>query len=97
MLSSQDAGIVAQALDGGGSLAYRLKNLPQRHCIVKSGPERWMEVQVPTVQTTKVDFSDLLNRSRYVRGRVRAHVERDIAKRQESHNRKTDDVLKEWQ
>src|SRR5207253_5968063 len=45
-LSSVDASLIAQALDGGGSLAYRLKNLPQRHCIVKSGPERWMEVLV---------------------------------------------------
>ena len=83
-------------LDGGGSLAYRLKNLPQRHCVVKSGPERWSEVLVPTVQAPKVDYTDLLNRSRYARGRVRAHIERDIAKRHESAYRKPDDVLHAW-
>ena len=96
-LSSQDASLVAQALDGGGSLAYRLKNLPQRHCVVKSGAERWMEVLVPSVQAAKVDYTDLLNRSRYARGRVRAHIERDITKRHELIHRKTDDVLRAWE
>jgi len=95
-LSSADAGPVSQALDGGGSLAYRLKNLPQRHCVVKSGPERWSEVLVPPVLAPKVDYTDLLNRSRYARGRVRAHIDQDIAKRHELASRKTDDVLHAW-
>ena len=95
-LSSVDAGPVAQAFDGGGSLAYRLKNLPQRHCIVKIGVERWTEVMVPEVQTPRVDYTDLLNRSRYARGRVRAHIDRDIAKRHESARRKPDDILHAW-
>jgi hypothetical protein len=95
-LSSVDADLMSRALDGGGSLAYRLKNLAQRHCIVKSGPERWAEVQVPPVNAPRVDYTDLLNRSRYVRGRVRAHIERDIAKRHEGIDLKTDDVLDTW-
>jgi hypothetical protein len=95
-LSSPDADLVARALDGGGSLAYRLKYLPQRHCIVKSGSERWMEVLVPGVLPPKVDYTDLLNRSRYVRGRVRVHIERDIAKRHELAQRKADDILHAW-
>jgi hypothetical protein len=95
-LSSADSNLIADALDGGGSLAYRLKNLPQRHCVMKSGQERWSEVLVPSVQAPKVDYTDLLNRSRYVRGRVRGHIERDIAKRQELTNRKTDDILNAW-
>jgi energy-coupling factor transporter ATP-binding protein EcfA2 len=96
-LSSADASFVAQALDGGKSLAERLRNLRQRHYIVKSGPDRWAEVQVPTVRDTVVDYTDLLNRSRYQRSRVRAHIERDIAKRQEILRRSTDDVLHEWE
>jgi hypothetical protein len=95
-LSSVDSNLVADALDGGGSLAFRLKNLPQRHFIMKSGPERWMEVLVPNVQAPKVDFTDLLNRSRCARGRVRAHIERDIVKRHELAHRKTDDMLNAW-
>lgn len=45
-LSSMDSAQVSQALDGGKSLAERLKNLPQRRCIVKSASDRWTEVEV---------------------------------------------------
>jgi hypothetical protein len=96
-LSSTDAGQVSQALDGGKSLAERLKNLPQRRCIVKSASDRWTELEVPTVREAKVDYSDLLNRSRYTRGRVRAHIDRDIAKRQEGITNSADEVLHEWE
>jgi energy-coupling factor transporter ATP-binding protein EcfA2 len=81
-LSSQDASQVSQALDGGRSLTERLKNLPQRSFIVKTGGEDWAEVRVPTLTEPRLDYTDLLNRVRYTRGRVRAHVERDIAERQ---------------
>jgi hypothetical protein len=81
-LSSADAQHVAQVLDGRKPLAERLKNLAQRHSIVKSGPERWAEIQVPTIREPKADFSDLLNRSRLRWGRTRPQIERDIAKRQ---------------
>jgi hypothetical protein len=95
-LSSMDSAQVSQALDGGKSLAERLKNLPQRRCIVKSASDRWTEIEVPTVREAKVDYTDLLNRSRLTRGRVRAHIERDIAERQASINRSVDEVLHEW-
>jgi hypothetical protein len=82
-LSSSDAVQVSQVLDGGKPLAERLKNLRQRHAVVKSGPDRSTELRVPDVVSPRVDYTDLLNRVRYTRGRVRAHVERDIAKRRE--------------
>src|SRR5262249_29872557 len=96
-LSSADANQIAQGLDGGKSLAERLKNLRQRRCVVKSGGDRWGEVQVPTVTEPNVDYTDLLNRSRFERGRVRTHIERDIAKRQELARRSTDEVLDGWE
>jgi hypothetical protein len=96
-LSSADANQVAQALDGGKPLAERLKNLRQRHCIVKTGAERWAEVRIPTIQDPKVDYTDLLNRSRYQWGRVRSQIEEDIAKRQAAVGRSTDEVLNDWQ
>jgi hypothetical protein len=83
-LSTPDAMQMTQALDGGKTLTERLKNLPQRHAIVKSGADRGIEIAVPTVHEPKVDYTDLFNRARYTRGRVRAHIERDIAKRTES-------------
>jgi hypothetical protein len=96
-LSSMDSSQVSQALDGGKSLAERLKNLPQRRCILKSASDRWTELEVPTVREAKVDYTDLLNRSRYTRGRVRTHIDRDIAKRQEGIAHSADEVLHEWE
>jgi hypothetical protein len=96
-LSSADATHVAQALDGGKPLAERLKNLYQRHAIVKSGPERWTEVEVPTVREPQVDYTDLLNRSRGKYGRARVIIERAIAKRQAEFRRSTNEVLHDWQ
>jgi uncharacterized protein DUF87 len=80
-LSSSDSSQVSQMLDGGRSLAGHLKNLSQRHAVVKTGSEPWTEVRVPTVREPEVDSTDLVNRVRYTRGRVRAHIERDIAQR----------------
>jgi len=92
-LSSQDAAQVSQALDGGRSLTERLKNLPQRHLIVKTGGEDWVELRVPTLDDPPVDYTDLLNRVRYTRGRVRAHIERDIAERRRKVHRTAEEDL----
>ncbi len=96
-LSSQDAGQIAQALDGGKSLAERLKNLPKRHCIVKTGSDRHEEILVPSVGTPPVDPSDLVNRARYSRAKPRVRIEREIAERQAKLMKKTDEVLREWE
>lgn len=81
-LSSTDAAQIAQALDGGRSLAEHLKNLRQRHAIVKTGSDSWQEIAVPTIRVPEVDYTDTLNRSRLTRGRARVVIERAIAKRQ---------------
>jgi hypothetical protein len=96
-LSAADAANVAQILDGGKSLAERLKNLPPRHCMVKSGSDRFVEARVPTVIAPKVDYTDLVNRTRYTRGRVRAHIERDIAARQARFAKITKENLDDWE
>ncbi|MGH9645074.1 MAG: type IV secretory system conjugative DNA transfer family protein [Terriglobales bacterium] len=96
-LSPNDAVQISQALDGGRPLAERIKNLRQRHAIVKTGSERLTEIRVPTVEYPKVDYTDLLNRARYQRGRVRAHIERDIALRHAELLRKPKEVLNDWE
>lgn len=93
-LSPTDAAQVAQALDGGKSLAERLKNLRQRHAIVKTGSESWIEIAVPTVREPEVDTTDLVNRCRGLWGRSRVVIERAIAKRHaEFRTQSTDEVL----
>ena len=95
-LSSADATTVSQILDGGKPLAERLKNLSQRHFILKSGADRWVEGYVPTVEDTKTNYRDLLNRSRTLRARPRMEIEREIAQRHAAMNRTTDEVLHDW-
>jgi hypothetical protein len=95
-LSGTDAVTVAQMLDGGKSLAERLKNLPQRHFILKSGSDAPAEGCVPTVEDAKTSFADLLSRSRMLRARPRAEIERDIAKRHAALTRAADEVLNGW-
>ena len=96
-LSSADAAHVAQMLDGGKPLAERLKNLYQRHVIVKSGAERWTEIAVPTVREPQVDYTDLLNRSRGQCGRARVVIERAIATRQAGFRRSANEVIDAWE
>ncbi len=95
-LSSADATQVSQALDGGKPLAERLKNLPARHAIVKSSSDRWTEIVVPTVVEPQVDYTDLVSRTRYVRSRVRVHIERDIAERQKRYTETSSEALHGW-
>jgi hypothetical protein len=84
-------------LDGGKSHAERLKNLPQRHFVMKSGADHWKELCVPTVHDLKVDFRDLLNRSRAQRARARQEIEREIVERHATFTKTTDEVLNDWE
>jgi energy-coupling factor transporter ATP-binding protein EcfA2 len=96
-LSSPDAVQVSQALDGGKPLAERLKNLPQRHAIVKSGSDRPSEIAVPTVREPEVDPVNLVNRCRGLWGRSRVVVERAIAKRQGEFRKSANEVIHDWE
>jgi len=60
---------------------------------VKAGREDWVEVRVPTVHDPQVDTTDLVNQLRYMRGRARAHIERDITERQKSLRRNAEEDL----
>ena len=79
-LSPVDATQISQALDGGKSLAERLKNLPQRHFVIKSGADHWREGCTPTVANPKINLSELLDRARAHHGRLRAEVDQEIAR-----------------
>jgi hypothetical protein len=96
-LSSLDAQQIAMALDGGRSLAERLKNLPRRHMVIKSGYERWHEGVVPTVQEPKIDSSGLYNRSRARWARKRSEVEQEIAHRQTNLNQSNNELPHGWE
>jgi len=96
-LSPVDAGHVAQALDGGKSLAERLKNLPQRHFVVKRGADRWREGCVPTITSSRVSPASLLDRARNYHGRSLAAIEDEIATRQKTATQTKKEVRDVWE
>ena len=96
-LSSADAQQIANALDGGKPLAERLKNLPRRHIVVKSGHAARQQALVPTVTPPKVDPTDLYVRSRARWARSRTAIEDEIRERQADVNRTPNEALHDWE
>lgn len=80
-LSATDAEKIAAALDGGKGLAELLKNLPQRHIVIKSGHGHWMQAVVPQLEKLKNDFGDLYRRARDRWARKRSEIEAEIRAR----------------
>jgi len=96
-LSGPDAQQIASMLDGGKSLAERLKNLPRRHLIVKTVHERWCEAVVPTVREPDIDASDLYRRSLARWARPRHDIEEEIRSRREVGRRHHREALDGWE
>jgi DNA helicase HerA-like ATPase len=96
-LSPPDAQSVASALDGGKPLAERLKNLPRRHLIVKSGSDPLAEVAVPELREPRAPWRDLYDRSRKRWGKPRAAIEAEISARQAKVESATEEALDGWE
>jgi hypothetical protein len=96
-LSPSDAAQIAQALDGGKSLAERLKNLPPRHFVVKSGADHWREGCTPMVRDLRMSSADLLNRARARHGLPRTEIETEIALRHAAFHQTIDEMLHDWE
>ena len=96
-LSSSDAEKVAGTLDGGRTLAQELKNLPQRHLVLKSGHQRVERAVVPTIAQLEGDARDLLARSLQRWARRRTEIEAAIRRRHESMRITTGEALHDWE
>jgi hypothetical protein len=96
-LSSADAEKMATALDGGKPLAELLRNLPQRHIVLKSGHQRWIQAMVPEVVTPRTNPTDLHIRCRTRWAKSRADVEREIRARQVAVAPNTREALNDWE
>jgi hypothetical protein len=96
-LSPTDAHFIATALDGGKPLAERLKNLPFRHLIAKSGSDPLVEVAVPKLAVPNAPWKDLYERCCNRWARPRKDIEAEIAARHEKVGRSAQEVLDDWQ
>lgn len=95
-LSSIDANKMAAAFDGGKPLDELLKNLPQRHMVIKTGHQRWQRAVVPLLHRAEADYADLCRRSRARWAKRRIEVENEIAQRHTHANRSSNEVLHDW-
>jgi hypothetical protein len=80
-LAPTDAFQIGQALDG----------------MVKSGPDRLVEIRVPDVTEPRVDFTNLLNRCRGRWARPKPVIEREIAKRQAQAAKSLNEGIDDWE
>jgi len=88
-LSAPDAEKFATYFDGGKRLAELLKNLPQRHVVVKTGDQHWQQAVIPRIEDPEIDYSDLYRRCRLRWMRPRAQIEAEIRERHQraAHSR----------
>jgi len=80
-LSPEDAAQVAQEIGGGKAMAERLRNLPPRHAIVKSGNHHSFEIVTPDVKPVSASVHDFVARSNAIHARRRSEVDADILRR----------------
>lgn len=96
-LSPPDADTISGFLGGGKHLAERLRSLPQRHMLVRSGNERIAEVVVPDIPELSLDTTDLYNRCMRRWARPRAEVEAEIRQRHSQFTRTANNALDNWE
>jgi hypothetical protein len=80
-LSPEDATQVAQDIGGGKSMADRLRNLPPRHAIVRSGNHRPYEIVTPEVKPVSAPIREFVADSNAIHARWRSEIDEDIINR----------------
>ncbi len=96
-LSKDDALEMANIFDGGKPLSELLKNLPKKNFVVKSGHYPWKQVEVPDLKLPKVNFINLLERSRNHFARLRSDVEKEIQARRPKQKQTAGEALDAWE
>ena len=91
--SPEDAPYIARALDGGGAVERLLKELRNRHFLVRSGGERWVEVEAENVAQTTTPTGELIERSDARWAKPRRLIEAEIASRLGTSEKES---LEEW-
>lgn len=95
-LSPEDAAQVASEVEGGKSMVERLRRLPPRHVIVRSGQYRPQELVTPDIVPAKLPAEAFLLESNRIYARLRAEIDADIRSRRPS-KQATEEALHEWE
>lgn len=84
-MSSEDAPLAARALDGGLTLERTLKELPNRHFLIRSGSTRHQEVRAADIAHNTTSVADLIARSNAHYATSHQKIENDIAARRRAY------------
>ncbi|MBA3914240.1 MAG: hypothetical protein H0X25_10425 [Acidobacteriales bacterium] len=96
-VSGSDAQQVSTSLDGGKNLAERLKNLPPRNCVVKTGHYPLRQVATQTLPKVDARYGDLVERCRRLWTRPRTEVEAAIQARKPKSDSLLKETLNDWE
>jgi hypothetical protein len=91
--SPEDSPFIARALDGRQTVEQLLKELPNRHFLVRSRGDRWIEVAAESVAHNTAPTNGLIERSNGRWAKPRAAIETEIAARRIAGGKET---LAEW-
>jgi len=91
--SPEDAPSIARALDGGHAVERLIKELPDRHFLVRSGGDRWMEGAAENVAHNTTSTAELIDRSNEHWAKPRAAIEAEITSRLGASRK---EALEEW-
>jgi len=79
--SPEDAPYIARTLDGGSAAERLLKEIPNRHFLVRTGGERFAEVVAENVANNTTPTDELIERSNAEWAKPRISIEAEIASR----------------
>lgn len=91
--SLEDAPYIARALDGGHAVERLVKELPNRHFLIRSGSGRWLEVAAENVAHNTTATTGLIERSNAQWAKPREVIEAEIASRRVAAGKES---LEEW-
>lgn len=91
--SPEDAPFIARALDGGHAVERLVKELRDRHFLVRSGSGRWMEVAADNIARNDTATAGLIERSNARWAKPRKAIEAEIASRLGAAGRES---LEKW-
>jgi DNA helicase HerA-like ATPase len=80
-LSPEDAAQIAQEIGGGKAQMERLRNLPPRHAMVRTGNNPVREIVTPNVETLSVSIDEFVAQSNAIYARRRSDIDADILSR----------------
>lgn len=94
--SPEDVPRISAALGGGKNIEQLIKDLPDRHFLVRSSSTKAVELISPSVAQAKINTEALLTRSNRIWARPRGEIENEIRGDRQPTKSPRKEALEEW-